>query len=81
MATNDTAPVNTRITIPSSSGNGTYTITKSANGSWHCSCPAWRMQHADPMIRTCKHQEQVIIDLGGYVVGAREKGNSLAPTG
>jgi len=79
--TNNTAPVHTRLHVPSSSGNGTYIVTKAANGSWHCTCPAWRMQHADPMIRHCKHMQQAIMDLGGYVVGARERQRSLSRTG
>lgn len=70
MPRNDTAPVNTVIIVPSSSGNASYRITKHANGSWSCECPAWRNQHMDPLTRMCKHMEQVGIDLGDHVVGA-----------
>jgi hypothetical protein len=69
-AQNHIAPVNTRIVIPSSQIGRTYEITKHANGSWSCSCPAWRNQHMDPMLRRCKHMEQVGIDLSSHVVGA-----------
>jgi hypothetical protein len=70
---NSIAPVNTVITIPSRSIAGrTYTITKHTNGSWSCSCPAWKNQNLDPMARRCKHMEQVGLDLGGHVVGAYE---------
>lgn len=73
---NSVAPVNTRITIPSDSRPGvTYEITKHANGSWSCSCPAWRNQRADNMQRRCKHMEQVGLDLGGHVVGAYDAAN------
>lgn len=71
-AQNHTAPVNTIILVPSGSGPRTYKITKHANGSWSCECPSWKNQHMDPMVRRCKHMEQVGIDLGSHVVGAHK---------
>lgn len=35
----------------------TYTITRSAKEprSVYCSCPAWKYQRINPLVRTCKH--------------------------
>jgi predicted nucleic acid-binding Zn finger protein len=43
------------IKVPGSNGRE-YTIKRARNnGSWYCSCPAWKFQHKAPADRTCKH--------------------------
>jgi hypothetical protein len=38
----------------------TYEVSKTANGDniW-CTCPAWKYQRKNPLVRTCKHCEAV----------------------
>lgn len=49
-ATTALAPENGRWKVPSQSGNGTYTVTVTRDGSWFCSCP----DH-DETLAPCKH--------------------------
>lgn len=62
------------IQVPSQSSNAVYEIKEQPDGSFWCSCPAWKTGAAqrglDQSQRLCKHMEQVITDLGRHVVGA-----------
>lgn len=58
-----------RATVPNSRKTGFYTLDQHPDGSWSCSCPAWKNQHLDPSSRRCKHMDQLSLSLGGHVVG------------
>lgn len=36
-----------------------YTIREFGDGSWHCTCLAWKNNHATPEHRHCRHTRQV----------------------
>lgn len=55
--------------VPSTDGKRQYEVRQHQDGSWSCSCPAWRNQHNDAQHRKCKHMEQLVTSLGGHVVG------------
>lgn len=38
---------------------GTYTVREFPGGAWHCTCLAWKNNHASPQFRHCKHTRQV----------------------
>lgn len=44
-------------TFQSFSSDTIYEIKQAADGSYYCSCPAWKFQKIQPQKRTCKHLE------------------------
>jgi hypothetical protein len=44
-----------RITIPSSTGQGTYTIHTARDGAMVCTCRAWKFSRNHPQRRVCRH--------------------------
>lgn len=59
------------IQVPSQTSDTVYEIKEQFDGSFWCSCPAWRNQRGlDQSQRRCKHMDQVVKDLGRHVVGA-----------
>lgn len=44
-----------RYSVERSSGEGTWTVAKAANGTWGCSCPQWKFKR-----RQCKHIDAVL---------------------
>lgn len=38
---------------------GVYTVREFTDGRWHCTCLAWKNNHASPLHRHCKHTRQV----------------------
>lgn len=55
-------------TVKSSSGEGSYTVARGADGVVYCSCPAWRFQRLAPAARSCKH----IRALSASVLGKKD---------
>lgn len=43
----------------------TYTVKAHADGSIHCSCPAWKFQNKPAQDRTCKHIKHVMAQFVG----------------
>ena len=63
------------ITVPGSKPGTSYEIKQSRDGSWFCSCPAWKNQNLAANERECKHMTQAIlavVNLGNHVVGVSE---------
>ena len=63
------------ITVPGSKPGTSYEIKEASDGSWYCSCPAWKNQKLPAEWRECKHMTQAIlavVNLGNHVVGATE---------
>lgn len=59
MQTNKADALN-QITVPSTSGSGTYTIKLAKNGApAYCNCPSWKFQHKPAAQRSCKHLRAV----------------------
>lgn len=52
------------IHIESTTQPGTfYAITRSHNGTHvYCSCPAWKYQRLNPLLRTCKHLQAYVFE-------------------
>lgn len=38
---------------------GSYLVREFADGAWHCTCLAWKNNHAAPQFRHCKHTRKV----------------------
>lgn len=38
-----------------------YELKKFENGTWYCSCPAFRFQKKSPGLRVCKHLILVLV--------------------
>ena len=43
-----------RHSVPRSSGDGTWTVSRARDGTWGCSCPRWRFKREH-----CKHIDEV----------------------
>ena len=58
-----------KLVVPSHSDpRKRYTLTRHAkDGSWSCTCPAWRFQHADAAHRSCRHIRAIALDLQAHV--------------
>lgn len=48
--------------VPSSSGNGTYTVAVDKDDNYGCSCPAWKFRRQE-----CHHIKQVKLGSGKII--------------
>lgn len=46
--------------LRATSGHGWWTIRKSQQGRWYCSCPAWKFQQMPAEKRWCKHLQAAL---------------------